>query len=162
MEEKGKRFEDYIIYKDGRILSLLTGKMISKRINTKGYYAVNLCINGQCKTYALHRLVAISFLDNPRNLPQVNHKDGNKLNNKLENLEWVTAKENVVHAIKTGLVNTARGKRTKNGRFEKEDIDKIRDLHCKGLSFQKIANRYNVSKSAIQFIVERKTYAWVR
>lgn len=58
---------------------------------------VKLTINGKKKDYLVHRLVALTFLDNPFNLPQVNHKDKNKLNNSVSNLEWISIKDNMIH-----------------------------------------------------------------
>lgn len=68
-----------------------------------GYFLVTLCNKGVCKNQFIHRLLAQAFISNPENKPQVNHIDGNKQNNDLSNLEWVTAKENTHHAIKIGL-----------------------------------------------------------
>lgn len=68
---------------------------IKKQHITNKYYAVSLNKNGKCKNTHVHRLVAKAFLPNPNNLPQVNHKDENKLNNNIENLEWCSAKYNV-------------------------------------------------------------------
>lgn len=62
--------------------------LIQPSINSRGYQNVVLCKNGKTKTFTMHRLVAIAFLDNPDNLPQVNHKDENKTNNCVDNLEW--------------------------------------------------------------------------
>ena len=69
-----------------------------------GYVWVSLCKDGHSKTFSMHRLVAIAFIDNPRNLPTVNHKDGNKENNCVENLEWCTNHENQMHAARNGLL----------------------------------------------------------
>ena len=69
-----------------------------------GYKIVWMNIKGKQKHYYLHRLIAEAFIPNPDNKPQVNHIDGNKTNNNVENLEWVTSKENVHHAIRTGLM----------------------------------------------------------
>ena len=72
---------------------------------------VSLCINGKCKRYLVHRIVAIAFLPNPLNKAYVNHIDGNKQNSNLENLEWSTPTENSIHAHKHGLANVARGEK---------------------------------------------------
>lgn len=81
----------------------------SKRINIlkphkdkNGYLIISLYINKKFQTFKLHRLVAQAFIPNPDNLPQVNHKDGNKLNNCVNNLEWCTCRENINHAVKNG------------------------------------------------------------
>lgn len=74
-----------------------------------GYYQVNLWINGKYKHYQVHRLVAEAFIPNPENKPQVNHIDGNKLNNDISNLEWVTRSENMKHAFKNGLAKPQKG-----------------------------------------------------
>ena len=69
-----------------------------------GYKAVTLHKAGQGKMMLLHRIVAQTFVPNPENKPQVNHINGNKADNRVENLEWVTAQENIEHAVKTGLI----------------------------------------------------------
>lgn len=68
-----------------------------------GYHSLCLSKDSKVKRHYVHRLVGESFIDNPLNKPQINHLDGNKNNNKVDNLEWVTRKENVQHAIKNGL-----------------------------------------------------------
>lgn len=70
-------------------------------INPRGYYIATLCVNGRPRSFSLHKLIALQFVpnDDPKNKAQVNHIDGNKLNNKVENLEWVTPKENMRHSV---------------------------------------------------------------
>lgn len=80
-------------------------------ISRKGYYRTCLTVNHKKYTAEIHRLMAITFLDNPNNYSVVNHKDGNKLNNELNNLEWCTQKHNVREARRLGLVpNTHVGR----------------------------------------------------
>lgn len=74
-----------------------------KKINKVGYKSISLCFNGKTIRVPVHRLVALTFIDNPDNKPQVNHIDGNSFNNNVNNLEWVTCLENNRHAIKLGL-----------------------------------------------------------
>ena len=74
--------------------------------NTKHYAHVPLTKNAKGRTVSLHRIVAEAFIPNPENKPQVNHKDGNKRNNAVDNLEWATPEENMQHAFRTGLKDT--------------------------------------------------------
>lgn len=80
------------------------GKLLSPGITNKGYRVINVP-NGKYKhkLVFLHRMIAMTFIPNPNNKPQVNHIDGDKLNNRVDNLEWVTCAENIQHAYKTGL-----------------------------------------------------------
>jgi hypothetical protein len=80
-----------------------TGEKAVIRDNGNGYKQVQIMRGGKRYTRYVHRLVAECFLENPRNLPEVNHKDGNKANNTAENLEWVTRSENLLHSYRTGL-----------------------------------------------------------
>ena len=98
-------FDNYAISNLGNIKNIKKGNILTPYLNTNGYLTYTFCQNGIKKTFRLHRLVALYFIDNPNNLPYVNHKDGDKTNNKVENLEWCTAKENDVHARSSGLKN---------------------------------------------------------
>jgi DNA-binding transcriptional regulator YiaG len=152
--------EDYFATEDGRVWSNKTHRYISQRISPAGYCHVNLSIGGKCKTFAVHRLIASVYIPNPLNLPVINHLDGNKENNSINNLEWCSHKDNVQHAEKTGLTHHAKGKRCKHGHFVISDILKIRELYKQGLSQYKIASMYNVSRSAIQQILNYSTYKY--
>lgn len=83
----------------GRVYDSVTGRFLKPEIHCKGYLRVDLFDkNGKRKHHKVHRLVAKAFIDNPRNLPQVNHIDGNNQNNSITNLEWVNNKENAIKA----------------------------------------------------------------
>jgi hypothetical protein len=78
------------------------------QINARGYLVIGLMINDKQRMHKIHRLVSNAFIENPENKPQVNHIDGNKLNNCISNLEWATQKENIQHAYKNGLFESQR------------------------------------------------------
>lgn len=103
-------FERYQVSNLGRVRRKNTDKrspkyryLIPNCNNTSGYYKVVLFAGGQGRKMLVRRLVANAFIDNPFNKNQVNHIDGDKLNNHATNLEWMTAKENTAHAFRTGL-----------------------------------------------------------
>ena len=100
----------YEVSDQGEVRRILNGKTRNLKLwQSANYYTVCLSKNCQRKTKAVHRLVADAFLDKPDNAEEVNHKDGNKLNNRVENLEWVTQKENMIHSIEV-LGNNPFGK----------------------------------------------------
>lgn len=103
------------------------GKILNPCLNNNGYYCVSISDKNQKeRVYVVHRLVAKTFLENPENKPQINHKDGNKLNNSVENLEWVTAKENIDHAFLTGLNKGSKPWLGKTGSSHNRSIPVIR------------------------------------
>lgn len=96
-------FNDIKVSNNGRILSRKSGKWreLKPYSNNRGYLRVSI---GHDKHESIHRLVAETFIPNPENKEQVNHKDGNKLNNIVSNLEWCTMSENIIHGYQTGLI----------------------------------------------------------
>lgn len=134
--------EYYSISDEGFVRNDRTNRILKPDTNSKGYYRVN--ING--KRQLIHRLVAIHFIPNPDNKPQVNHKDGNKLNNHADNLEWMTNKENNLHSFTTGRISS----RTKITIPELKDI--IQHLTDKSMTIRQLADKYNVSYLTIHAI----------
>ena len=92
----------YIISNYGTVINTKTGKQLTWHDDGR-YFDIRICINGKVKKYKVHRLVALTFIPNPENKEQVNHINGNKGNCDVDNLEWVTAKENAIHAVMNGL-----------------------------------------------------------
>jgi len=93
------------ISNEGRVRSLLRGNpnVLKSTATTKGYHKVRVTLNRGKRSYVVHREVAKAFIPNPDNLPQVNHIDGNKDNNAVSNLEWMTNQQNARHAVDNGL-----------------------------------------------------------
>lgn len=100
---------NYSISDDGLVRNDLTNRLLSQSTQ-QDYKHVTLNIDGKQKRMRVHRLVAELFIDNPENKPYVNHKDGNRSNNKVDNLEWVTPSENTQHAVKIGIFKSGVAK----------------------------------------------------
>ena len=86
--------EFYEVSSDGEIKSKRSGKIMKQQVDASGYKTISLHLNKKNKAYKVHRLVALAFIPNPNNLPIVNHKDENKKNNRIDNLEWCDYKYN--------------------------------------------------------------------
>jgi hypothetical protein len=104
MRKQIKNFEDYWIHDDGRVWNDRSGRFLTIGINNHGYCTVKLSSDKKYNKF-LHRLIAEAFIPNLEGKPQVNHINGVKHDNRIENLEWNTAKENMQHAYDTGLKN---------------------------------------------------------
>ncbi len=126
-----------------------------------GYLTVHLRKNDGTlgKHRKVHRLVAEAFLENPENKPQVNHIDGNKENNNVENLEWVTASENIIHAVSKKLRVAAKGECHSQAKLNEESVIEIkRRYSLRGISQKKLGEIYNVSQSQISRIIRNERW----
>ena len=122
---------------------------------TKGYYTVPLYKNNIAKSYRINRLVAQAFIPNPYNLPQVNHKNLNKLDNQVENLEWCDQSYNMQHA----RINKIFSKPLGNRKINEIQAKEIKDLWKTGKYTQdKIGKMYNLAGSTISYIVNNKRW----
>lgn len=121
-------------------------------------YRVNLYLDGNIKMYKVHRLVAQAFIKNPLNKPQVNHKDNNPLNNKINNLEWVTNYENIIYCKNQRRNNIGE----KNGRSKLKtyEVIKIRKL-SKTKTVLCLSKKFKISRSQIRAILNKKQWKYV-
>ena len=129
-------------------------------INKKGYKMVRLVNNGIGGLKSLHRVIASTFIDNPENLPQVNHIDGNKLNNRVDNLEWISNIENMRHSFKIGNHKGSmlgrKGELHPRTLLSAIEIESIKKELESGASVKFIAIKYKVSSSTITRSINRK------
>jgi hypothetical protein len=108
VEHRQIQYKRYEITNTGLLWSNKTNRYLTQQVREDGYMDVGLTVNGNSKKHLVHRLVAQTFIDNSMELPVVNHKDGDKKNNDVSNLEWVTFSDNSMHAHDTGLSRTRR------------------------------------------------------
>ena len=127
-------------------------------VNPRGYLNVKLYVNSVQLTRGVHRLVAIAFIPNPFNLESVNHKDGIKENNHVDNLEWMTKLENFEHAKINGLL--LKGSDHQNSKLLEADVIEIKKLLSEGTSPTKIGKLFGVSTATISQI--RLNNTWVQ
>lgn len=125
----------------------------------QGYYFCQLYRNKQSFNKTIHRLVANAFLPYESGKPWINHKDGNKKNNHVSNLERCTRMQNVQHAMKNGLIAT--GERVGTSKLTTCSVLEIKKLLTNGVSHSEIANKFNVCKSTITLINTGETWKHV-
>lgn len=142
--------DDYEITKSGDVFNKKWGRYVKPQPNGMGYLRVS--IGG--KLMFVHRLVAEKYIPNPDNKPQVNHIDGNPKNNRVDNLEWVTQKENMAHAVKNGLQPTCE--KHPMAKLNREKVNFIREH--KEMSKKELAEMFGVSPSTIKDIWNNRTW----
>lgn len=155
--------DDYEVSNLGRVRRKPVPIKPSKRSNrqeTRPYYQISLANakKGRKHTYMVHRLVAEAFLGERPQSYHINHKDGDKANNAVENLEYVSPRENIMHAVEMGLIRPELIPRQTN--LKDEDAADIRVL-SRWLSLRQLGRLFDLSPSAIRYIVLRKTFKHV-
>ncbi len=116
------------------------------RLNDKGYFRCNLKNEGKRYDFTIHKLVALAFIPNEENKPFINHKNGIKTDNRVENLEWCSASENVTHAVKNRLIKT------------KLTDEQAKEIFNSQLSYRKLAKLYNITSGIVWRIKNKKAY----
>lgn len=156
-------FEDiYKISNQGNVVNKITHKSLSQHI-CNGYLRLTLSFDGNAEKWFVHRIVGVAFIPNPNNRETINHKDGNKANNNVDNLEWATRLENNQHAWNTGLVNNS-GVNHPNCKLTRDEVLKIRELTKLKKYYgsnQEIASMFNVGNGTISHIRHNRSWKGV-
>jgi len=150
----------YLISNLGAVKSIKPKPMLLKQQKNRiGYMDIVIRNSEQKKIHRfVHRLVAEAFIPNPNKKPQVNHIDGNKQNNRVDNLEWATSKENIGHAISIGIRNT-QGERNPFSKTAEETVLKIRELYNTGKYFNReLSKMFNMPISTVEHITSRRRW----
>lgn len=156
----------YMVSDQGRVMSVPKkthyGHVMKQKKMWAGYMVVCLCKNNVKKNMAIHRLVAKAFLDNPENKAEVNHKNGIRDDNRVENLEWTTRSENERHAYRELGKKPNRPWAGKPRKFARKFTDEqVRAIRADTRPMRVIGDEYGVSKTAIRDIKTRKNYTEV-
>lgn len=155
----------YQISNYGRIKSFTKGKIfiVKPTMDIYGYFETRLSMHCVKKKFKVHRLVAKAFIPNLENKETVNHIDGCKMNNFVDNLEWLTRAENNQHAARIGLMKS--GSEHKDAQLTDEQVAWCRSVHISGdleYGTNALARKLNVSRSAMYLILHEKTYKNVK
>lgn len=153
-----REYHGYLVSDSGLITRKNSTELQQTKLHKRGYVLCHISINGKKSWRLLHRIVATVFIPNPENKPQVNHIDGNKQNNNVSNLEWVTNSENRQHAVNNALISFG-DKLSK--KLDSNLVKEIKKLYVKGshkFGSYELAKKFGVSPSMILHIVSGE--AW--
>ncbi len=149
-----------IVYSDGRVYNYKSMLIKTRVVEMHGYEMVSLNNKKKPKTFTVHRLVALTFVENPNTIDFniVNHIDGNKLNNRSDNLEWCDKSYNMLHALDTMKLDHCHGEGHHHSKFTKEDVLSIYEKVHNGYSAYKLAEEYGVNHQSIYNIKNGTTW----
>jgi hypothetical protein len=158
-------YEEYFqVSNYGNVFSKRTNKILVTPLSKTGYPILSTKFGGRkgtCVAIRVHRMVAEAFIPNPDNKPMVNHIDGNKANNVVTNLEWVTAKENSVHSISNGLQKPLRGMKNGSSKLTDDDVNYIRENYkprCSVNGSRALGRKFGVDHETVLSIVKNKNW----
>jgi hypothetical protein len=152
-------FPNYQVSRNGEVRNVTRNKLLTPVRNRREYCLVNLYRYGKPKNFLLHRLVAAAFLGVIPPGWEVNHKNGRKCDNTVENLEIVTPEQNRQHAVRRGLMR--RGERNPKAKLTEAEVKEIRRQRANGVRVRDIARRYDLSEGAVYLICRRGTWKHV-
>ena len=155
--------ENYEVSDIGRVRRISSGRILKPILDSTGYYTQNLSLNGKQAPVRVHRLVAEAFVSQ-FNIT-VNHKDGDKLNNHPDNLEWVTRSENFRHAHENGLSPNPpkrKGEAANGAKLTEAIVLECRRRHAEGsVSLRALSREYGVCRATISCVIKRSTWAHI-
>lgn len=159
----GEQYDNFEVSSNGKLRNVKTGTVYKTTILKTGYAAVCISLGSRNKkkNIKIHRAVAETFIDNPEGKPAINHIDGNKLNNDVSNLEWVTFSENTRHAVSHGLQKGLPGENNPNARLTQDDVQWIREHYIKGnkeYGSRALGKKFQVDHTVILDIINFTTY----
>lgn len=155
---------------DGKIARHHAAQWMAQMTATNGYLQINLGGARGRRSFHVHRLVALAWIPNPLDLPQVNHIDGVKTNNRAENLEWCTASENRYHAFRNGLIalspafyasirRNQKAASLASRKLTQEQAEEIRRRHAAGELKSRLAEEFGIAFATLHMLLKGETYA---
>ena len=159
----GEIFERFEVSTDGKIRNSDTHKIYKTCVNKNGYeqICVSLGSRNKKKVFKIHKAIAETFIPNVENKPEVNHKDGNKLNNRVTNLEWATGSENVQHAYDNGLASAKQGTDNIWAKLTIEDVMYIRKNYIpydRTYGARALGRKFGIDKNSIIDVANDVSY----
>lgn len=154
-----RSLDRYVKQKNGR-RTFYPAKIKKQHEDKDGYLYTNITGDNIKTKVAVHRLVACTFIPNLKKLPQINHINGDKKDNRVENLEWCTPRENALHAYKTGLASN-KGENNANSKLNWEKVNIIREMYATGnFLYKELGEQFGISGEQVSNIVREKS--WTR
>lgn len=154
-----KGYENYCVREDGVVFNVRTGRRLAPDVSNRGYLRITVCKDNRPKKFTIHRLVAELFIPNPHGYKTVNHINGDKSDNSIDNLEWMSQEQNQEHARLTGLC--PKGELNGMSKYSEQLIHRVCELIQAGKVRNEVLAATGITKSSFDDIRRRKTWRHV-